>query len=526
MKKTIAILSIALTLTSCAPNKLKNTVNDFDTNSESLKEVPVNFTIKKSILSKGYQSTSPNVEVTNSKGKVLSFLVNLGIVECNNVKIDKITRSNNEINIYTSKVTEDKQLDIYVPQFLVQVDNIDNIVLDDLKFNIVNTNYEPLILNYDMKEATNNIKAQFGIVSRYVSDSNLVRENEKLYWHISIFNALKKDDPLSPLINFSGKVDVDSGNIIDPESKALSTVIDKGTILDFKSGSFIVYSQENLVNNISKESIWIYDILNNTKNQLYNTKNSILSAKLSPDSKQIAFIENNKDKSDVFIINLDDSSIKKVSDSNYRHAFNMNWNNKNLYITDSTKADSSSVILYNGDTNESNFLFSVDKTISSIDIYNDNFLLSTFDKDIQDSNLYLTNDGSNLTKIDKGINGVFFKDNIVYKKYEKKKDSNKLWMYNLNTKKTSQLFDGDVFSFFTKDDSIFLKTKLKGDSQYSLMSYNITDNSNNVILKNIDNFFFYDNSNNKVYINIESPINTSKNNIIHLLNNDALQASE
>ena len=89
MKKVLFLLIISI-FTSMAYGCTLTKEVPFST-AEDLKEESIGYKIDKIVLSKGFQTIEPNVEIVK-KGKGLKLLASLGLMESSGVAIDKITK--------------------------------------------------------------------------------------------------------------------------------------------------------------------------------------------------------------------------------------------------------------------------------------------------------------------------------------------------------------------------------------------------------------------------------------------------
>ncbi len=145
MKKAFLILFACITLSGCS---YKNEIKINNKNEANIAvEKTIDFTIEKTSLTRGFQTILPQVEILNSDNSP-KILVNLGVVECSDIIIDKITSFNNEIIIYTSRVLSAENNDIVVPQLIIKFNNMNVSELNNKSFKIIGTNYKPINLTF------------------------------------------------------------------------------------------------------------------------------------------------------------------------------------------------------------------------------------------------------------------------------------------------------------------------------------------------------------------------------------------
>ncbi len=144
-------------------------------------------------------------------------MASLGIVESAGVTVDKITKSNNSINIYIDRLLDNGKAQLAIPpQIMIEIQNPMEEKLEDLSFNIVNQNYEPIHLKFNKKQILNNIYSQHKIATNNVPNVSLTKPNDSIVWNVDFQNIYDKENYKSPpLINFNVKVDALTGKIID-----------------------------------------------------------------------------------------------------------------------------------------------------------------------------------------------------------------------------------------------------------------------------------------------------------------------
>lgn len=526
MKKQILYLSLMLTLTACTAKKNTPLV---DSSISTIAEANVNYKIEKSILSKGFQSIIPKVEVIEKERGRL-FLVNLGVTECSIANIESISRVNNEINIYTSIEKEWGKTDIVVPQFTLEIEDIRDLDFGDLKFNIIPTNYTPTELKFDKSQALNKVYTQLKYTNNTMPSVNLFKENDVYIWNISINNTFIKDNPSSPLYMLNAKVNSNSGELIEAKPILLSTTIDRGKILDFASDKLLAYVQKETVEKSGTENIWIYDIHSQEKQKVYSTHNYIYSAKFSPDLRKLAVIEHNGKLSDLYIVELESKLVQKITPMDYKHTWNIEWKDNNLlYGVNNDKDNKSSVLLFDLSKNEPEELFSVRLNVTSFDSNSGTFVFVENDTAKDASTIHIKEDGKWLKKLDYGLSGEFIsKDKILYTKKYGKEDKFELYIYNLNDHDEKLIVDLDVRKFIIIDEeNILIISKNNTSSDFSVYLYNLNDHKPPTFLGQVlDKNVFYSSNLNTIFFSIVPPTENSDSDIIYGINLNKLNEVE
>lgn len=526
MKKQILYLSLMLTLTACTAKKNTPLI---DASISTVAETNIDYKIEKSILSKGFQSIIPKVEVLEKERGRL-FLVNLGVTECSIANIDSISRVNNEVNIYTSIEKEWGKTDIVVPQFTLEIGGIKDLDFDDLKFNIIPTNYTPIELKFDKSQILNKVYTQLKYTNNTMPSVGLAKEGDEYIWNISISNTFIKDNPSSPIYMLNAKVNSSSGELIEAKPILISTTIDRGKILDIANDRLLAYVQKETVEKSDTENILIYDINSQEKQKVYSTHNHIYQAKFSPDLKKLAVIEHNGKLSDLYIVELENKLVQKITPMDYKHTWNIEWKDNNLlYGVNNDKDNKSSVLLFDVSKNEPEELFSVKLNVTSFDSNNGSFVFVENDATRDTSIIYTKEEGKRLKKLDYGISGEFIsKDKVLYTKKFGKEDKFELYIYDLNEHDEKLIVDLDVRKFIIIDEeNILIISKNNSSSDFSVYLYNLNDHkSPNLLGQILDKNVFYSSKLNTIFFNIVPPSENSNSDIIYGINFNKLTEQE
>lgn len=525
MKKQILFLSLMLTLTACGTKK---DISSIDSSLSTTAEVNLEYKIEKTILSKGFQSIIPNVELLEKESGRF-FMVNLGAVECSMADIDGISRVNNEVNIYTSVKKEWGKSDIVVPQITLAIKNIEDAELKNLKFNIVPINYKPINIKFDKTQVLNKIYTQFKYANNTMPSVVLSKENNEYIWNIKLNNTFIKDDPSSPLYMFNAKVNSDNGEIIEAKPTLLSDTIGKGKILDFANDKLLAYVQKETVEDGDLENIWIYDINNSEKQKAYSTHNFIYSAKFSPDLKKLAVIEHNGKLTDLYIADLESKLIQKITPIDYKHTWNIEWKNNNLlYAINNVESQKSSVIIFDILKNEPEVMLNVNLNVSSFDVYDDTFAFIEKNTDNDLPTIYIKKNEKRLKKIDYGLSCDFIsEDKLLYTKKIGKEDKYELYLYDLHENEEKPLADCDVRKFITIDqENVLIVSKDSSSTDYNVYIYNLKKKELDLLGQVLDKNIFYSPSLNTAFFSTVPPADTSDSSYIYKINFDNLKEEQ
>lgn len=526
MKKIILPLVLILAFSGCSmKNEIDNKIpakvsNNSSSEIEISKEVSVDYEVESIVLSKGYQSIEPHAEIL-VKSKPPKFLISLGLIECSEVYIDKITKLNNEINIYTNKVMQDGKNQIVVPQLLIQFKGLDISKLEDLKFNIIGTNYKPISLKYDKTHALNKIYAEYKLTSNTIPNVNVINNQEKYLWDIELNNVFDTSEYNFPIVNFKAQIDAITGEIISSNKKIIAKYISEGKILDYNSQNTIIYKTKEVSNDTEFETLWSLMANENDISKIYTTHNSIYTAKSSPDGKHIALIESSSEGiTNLYLINLVNKTTQKITPNDCHHTWNIAWHGNNLlYFLNNDSENKSTLFAYNIENNDYSIISIFPKCLSNMVTNNKLTVFEEYDEKNENKNIYLLNDKENLVKIDNGFNTVFLGENKVA--YLKKVGENNdifLYLYDVKSKNIVSKLHSNVKSFkYLDNGSILLIKSNNQDSNYSLFKYNINSDSIEKIIDIISEDIYYDKESNILYFNIIPPIDGVDKNCIYEL---------
>lgn len=516
LKKIILILIFIALLVACnnQGNERSTTLEDNSSTEESLEntgEIPVDYELDKIVFSRGFQSTDPNVELIK-EGQTLTLLVTAGLIESSEVKIDKITRENNIINIYISKEMEGDKVQLAVPQITALIDSSIFQNPDSLKFNIISQNYDTISLKFNKNQILNKVYSKYKIEPNTIPEVELVKSDDDIIWKIYFTNIFNKEDMKAPLFNLSVYVDAISGELLDSDQYTTSTYIAEGQILSFLPNKALVYKQEKLIDNVPYQDLWCYNLETNEKTKLYTTKSKITSASISPDGEHISLIENDEYHSDIYLIKMSNKTAYKITPINYVHPQLIQWkNNEEIYFMD-IDHDLSLLFVYNIAENESHKKFQIEKPVSSFNVLDDSIVFTESDDLSLNKNIYITNDGKNLIKIGNGFRPTFINSNrIAYLENMEKENKNILNIYKPESNEHIGFSDYDIVNYYKIDDeNLLLIAKTDSSNQFKLIKYNLINESTLYLSKiNSDNVFFNVNEN-SAYITLTTPIDKEK----------------
>ena len=511
----ILVLIIAITLTSCKIETLPFINKDTQTIA---KDEVIKYQIDKVILSKGYQSIEPTVEVVK-KSNDIRLLVSVGLLESSGVFVDKIVKKGNVINIHIVNEKDEENISLAVPQVVLDLKNTKSLNIDEVNFNIVNENFKPISIKLGLNEVINKVKLDFNVTANNSPEVVLSRVDDKLIWNITYNGIFDKDNPETPLVNLSVELDADTGNVLKSTKGLISSYIDEGHVLDYVMDKYFLYKQTDLDSNTSIETnnIWYYDIKKNVKTRLYHTNADITSASFSPDFKHISLIENNGTNSKLYLISRDEKKAYRVLFEEDINPTIVRWNdNHNLIILDNN-ANITNVYNYNIKNDNTELIKISDKPLTDIRIYKDGYILTEYNEDAFNNRILFTKDWKNFKFVDVGFHSRFVnKDMIAYLKKNEKNDKNLLYIYDLKNDVEYDSIDLNISSLFSlPNDELFIVEKNQGNKDYTIYEYGIREKSLNKLTTLNSDTIFYNKNKNLVYVDLVIPFESEKSEIIY-----------
>ncbi len=513
----VLIIFLALTSTGC---KIINTPLLHKDTPTSSKDEELQYKIDKVILSKGYQSLEQKVEVNNKKNSS-SLIVSVGLLESSGVYVDKIVKNGNLINIHVINETDEENLQLVVPQIILELKNTKSINLDEIKFNIVNENFKPLEVKLGLNDVINKVVSDYKLTANSLPKISLDKKEDMLVWSINYDSIFDSNNLETPLVNLSVQVDANTGNVLESKKGLISSFIDQGHIMDYVDESFILYKKTIIDSDKSKiESLWYHDIKKNEKIQVYQTSQNIISAAFSPNKKDIGVLEDNGTTKDIFIVNRNEKkAVKLLLHENLIPDLVRWYNNDTLYILQNKK-EKSNIYIYDLLSSKENLISTVNKNIVDMRVFDKHFFLMESIEQTINRNIYQTEDFKNLTFIDKGFSPKGINNNLIgYLKHNEKNDKNSLMIYDINKLDEFDQLDVNALSISSiPGDKLLVIEKNQSVNDFTVYEYNIKDKALNPITKlNSDNIYL-DKSRNLLYVDLIVPFEANKSEIIFSVN--------
>jgi hypothetical protein len=482
---------------------------------DKVDEESLDFKIENIVLSKGFQTTDPNVEVIK-KGKNLKLLASLGIVESSGVTVDKIIKSDSNVDIYINSLQDKGKIQLAVPQIMIEIQSPIEEKFEDLHFNIINQNYEPIHLKFNKKQILSSIYSQYKITTNTVPNISLTKPKDEIIWNVDFQNIYDKENYKSPLINFNVKVDALTGKIIDSKKVNISSYIDDGYLLDYIPNNHILYKKQEVNEGESYETLWVYDVETKEKSKIYISKNKIQSAIFSPEDNYIAVLEIDDKNSDLYIIPQKNKIAYKITPNNYLHPKLIKWKeDNNLYFINADE-NRSTLLSYNLGENLHKEILSVEFKPEEFDVLNNNYIFIQEEKDAVNKKIFVSKNGKDLEELDTGFKAKFYDENtIIYLKNIEKEDKNILKIYDMVSKESKEL-DYNISNYFLlNNEYIAFIEKNTCNNDYTLYKYNVPNSCALPIANVNSDKIYYDQSNNIGYIALKPPSEESINPIIY-----------
>lgn len=508
---TLVIL-LALTLSACSIDDLPFLNKDTQISSE---DEELKYKIDKVILSKGYQSLEPKVEVTKKNNKV-SLIVTAGLLESSGVQVEQIVKIGNVINIHLLNESEEDEVQLVVPQIILDLKNTKSINMDEVKFNIVNENFKPLSAKIGLNEVINKVVNDFKLTANSSPDINLIKDEDTLIWNINYNSIFDNYNLETPLVNLSVQVDANTGNILESRKGLISAYIDHGSIVDYVDEEYILYKKNIVEDDLKLESLWYFDIANNEKSQVYQTYQNIVSAEFSPNAKSIAILESNGNTKDLYIVTKDEKKAFKILFKENLNPSIVKWyKNDKLYILQNNE-DNSKVFNYDISSSTEQLESTIDKKITGMRIYEDHIILVEPVEESSNNNIYYTKDWTSLTLIGSGFMPRYIsKDKIAYLKNSEENDRNHLMVYDMKNHKEYDQVDVNATSLASiPGDELLVVEKNQAVNDYTVYVYNLNNQDLNFISKLNSQNIYANKKNYLLYVGLVVPFETEKSEII------------
>ncbi|WFA09147.1 hypothetical protein [Tissierella sp. Yu-01] len=512
----ILVILITISLAGCSIDDLPFLNKDTQTLSDNDEEIK--YKIDKVILSKGYQSIEPKVEVIK-KNNEIQLLVNVGLLETSGIQIEQVVKKGNIINIHVVNEINEEDMQLAVPQIALDLKSTKLTNLENIKFNIINENFEPISFKLGLNDAINKVKSDFNVTANTVPEANLKRIDDRFIWDITYYSIFDKDNPETPLVNLSVELDANSAQIIQSKKGFISSYIDDGHVLDYIMDKYILYLKSEIDPNttLKTESIWRYDIKKNEKTRLYFTNLNILSACYSPDYKYISVIENNGTSNELYIISTNENKAYKVLIEDVFVPSLTRWKDKSNLFVLVNDLESTKIYNYNIKNDITELIIDSKKNIADFRIYNDIYIIVENHDTQINKNIYITTDWEDMKYIDNGFYARLINDNsIAYLKKNEKDDRNILYIYDIENDKLHDKIDLNVASISVlPENELFVVEKNQTVNDFTIYEYNQKNKELTSITKVNSDRIFYNKDKNLIYVDLVVPFEAEKSEIIY-----------
>lgn len=480
----------------------------------------ISYLVDQIVLSKSFQSTEPSIEVTSKKDTTKVF-VSLGLGEVSGINVEKLVKRGDEVDIHVSGIYDGVDLQLVVPQVTLEIKQSRFKNIKDLKFNIVNEDYTPLKIKLDVNEVLSIIQSHFKVSGNSTPLVNLTRVDDDILWEISYNSMFDREDPQIPLINLSASIDANSGEIIDSEKTFISSSIDDGHVLDYKSNDFLLYRKQVLNGEDEKvqSQLWSYDLSSQEKIMVFSSNLKIQSAKYSPDLSYISLIETSDKGSELYIIPRDDKKAYKIF---FEDVFNpkiMSWqDDNNLYLIENINKGSI-IFSYEVDKNITNKVAHINQEVHSLSIQGDMFLITEDLENSYNDKISTTLDWKDFNFIDNGFIPKFIgRDKLGYLKQDMKEDSNSLYLYSIRDEKNINIIKENIsiFQVLSSEDISYIKNN-PNHNDFTLLKYSLEDQDSFDIKTLVSDKVYYDSQRDYIYANITLPFENDRLEMIYLI---------
>lgn len=517
------VFTMTLLLSACSladlPFLTKTDLKDLNYN-----EVDFDYYVEKVILSKGYQSTEPRVELV-SKLDEDRILIFPGLVKSSGMKVSDINIKDNIVNISIVNSSY-SSAELVIPQISILLTKWDNKKNDKLTFNIINENYQPININYGIVDVLNKIQADFKISTDSCPDICLIEKDNSILWKIDYENIFDIENKEIPIIDLELLVNSTNGEVVRSNKSLISSLVDEGKILNLDQEYGFLYSKNRIENQIPTTEIWFYSFLDSTKTKIYTTQSEIISAKFRPDGLAIAFIEKSGDYSMPYIIELGDKRVTKVVLEENQMPEQINWKtNSELSILTSFQANQSHIFVYDTKDNTLRSGLTALFDIYSYSQFGDTMLLSEYIEDSKNNKIKLWTQGKGLVFVDSGHSPQLINENLgAYIKKNENSDLESLHIFDLNTLENKFTVSNTIKSFkVISSTEIYITETSDGNSSYKISLLNIGDKDLRAIGNINSAKSFYHSDSGLIYLNLSIPYEKDSPKIIFSISKDELK---
>ena len=249
----------------------------------------------------------------------------------------------------------------------------------------------------------------------------------------------------------------------------------------------------------------------------------------SPDHNSISLIENDNDATNIYLINIANKVTNKITPVGYNHTWNMEWKDlDNVYFLNNDSLEHSTLFLYNKKNNIMKKVFKIPKNISQFDIADKLMIFTEYDEKELNQNIFITEDGLALDKIDLGHSISFIDNNtIAFLKNVSERNENKLHLYNIKDKSMKIPTNINVINYLKlKPEVLLIIGKGNCENDYILSSCNILDGKVHEIARINGEKIYYDEELNKGYISLSPPLENSKRHIIYSIDLNKMKIND
>ncbi|TJX15208.1 hypothetical protein E9840_03860 [Tissierella creatinini] len=509
----VLVIFLALTLAGCKIIDLPLLNKDTPTATE---DEELKYKIDKVILSKGYQSLEQKVEVIKKNNEV-SLIVSVGLLESSGVEVEQIVKIGNVINIHIVNESDEENLQLVVPQIILDLKNAKSINMDEIKFNLINENFKPIEVKFGLNEVINKIVNDYKLTANSSPNISLSKDEDKLIWNMNYASIFDSNNLETPLVNLSVQVDANSGDVLESKKGLISSYIDHGHIMDYAAERYILYKKTFKESEEAEiESLWYFDIKNNKKTQVYQTHKDIVSAEFSPNTKNIGVLEDNGTAKEIYLVSRDEKkAFKPLFKDNLIPALARWYSNDKLYILQSDEK-LSKIYSYDLLSSKEELVSTIDKNITDMRIYDRHFLLMEPIENSSNKSIFHTRDFKALTLIDNGFMPRYINKNLLaYLKNSEENDRNSLIIYDMKHHKEYDQVDADSLSISSiPGDKLLVVEKNQSVNDFAIYEYSTKNKDLNFITKiNSDNIYL-DKKKNFLYVDLMVPFEANKSEII------------
>lgn len=467
----------------------------------------IDFEVDSIKLTKSFQNTEPYGQIlkpvkSKKKNGKRRILVSLGLMESSGAKVEKVLKTNNQLDIYVSSIFDQNDLQLAVPQLTLEIEEKYIDKPEDTSINIINTNSKPIKVKVGINDILSKIQTHFKVSTNSNPKVNLVKNEDNLVWQVEYNSIFDKDNKDFPLIDLFTSFNAENGEILESHKNFISNSIDNGHVIHYVD-DYLIYKKALEAG----EELWAYNVNSSDKTLLFTTNYKILNIEINPNHKSMAIIEETDIGKNLYLVNQSDLKAYKILLDEVIPS-SVIWKDPDTMLVVSKDKKETSIYQYDISKSVKSKFAHLNKDLQCVQFKNDQYLVVENKSD--ESLIYLTSDFSEFKLLDKGISPKFLGDGaVVFLKPNKDNNDNQLYIRSL-TEEKSDLIDKNIVTFKVINNDLFMVKNSSNHNSYTLIQYDKTK-EDKVLANSITGNINYNPEKNEIYIGVSLPADLDLN---------------